>query len=454
MGMMPATSSWRSYPVACASLYVSGLVLLVLAGRSGWGVWWEEGEPPLTERTLQDDLPWSGAARVRQQQEHLARLGVARWHAAGYRGQGIRVAVLDAGFRGYRAALGRVLPARVQARSFRRDGDLEGRTSQHGVLCAEVIHVLAPAAELLLANWDPDRPESFLQALAWARQQQAHILSCSLIMPSWSDGEGGGPVHAALQRLLGSGTQPGDMLFFASAGNTAKRHWCGPFQPEAQGWHQWRPGCIRNHLFPWGEERLAVEVYGPAQAALQVFVYDAQNQELVGHSTVTPLLPGSAAGSAVVRFLPQPRHTYYLQVRAVQALPVAPRFHLTVLGANLEQTTPLGSVACPADGARVLAVGAVDAQGRRLEYSSCGPNSPHPKPDLVAEVPFPSRWRERPFTGTSAAAPQAAGLAAVLWSRYPHWSAHQVQAALRAAARDLGPPGHDWETGYGRIALP
>ena len=29
------------------------------------------------------------------------------------------------------------------------------------------------------------------------------------------------------------------------------------------------------------------------------------------------------------------------------------------------------------------------------------------KPDLVATVPFPSGWRTRPFSGTSAAAPQA-----------------------------------------------
>ena len=60
----------------------------------------------------------------------------------------------------------------------------------------------------------------------------------------------------------------------------------------------------------------------------------------------------------------------------------------------------------------------------------------------------------RPFTGTSAAAPQAAGLAALVWSRHPDWTAAQVQEALRTAARDLGPAGHDFETGYGLIHLP
>jgi subtilisin family serine protease len=102
----------------------------------------------------------------------------------------------------------------------------------------------------------------------------------------------------------------------------------------------------------------------------------------------------------------------------------------------------------------MVAVGAVDAAGRRLFYSSCGPNSRQPKPDLVAEVPFPSQWRARSFTGTSAAAPQAAGLAALWCSRHPGWTAAQVRSAMLAAACDLGPPGHDCETGFGRISLP
>src|SRR4051794_24761099 len=53
------------------------------------------------------------AARPKQ----LTQLGVDAWHAAGYRGQGVKVAVLDSGFRGYRDHLGKALPANVTARS-------------------------------------------------------------------------------------------------------------------------------------------------------------------------------------------------------------------------------------------------------------------------------------------------------------------------------------------------
>ena len=85
------------------------------------------------------------------------------------RGRGVKVAILDSGFRGYRAFLGRALPQHVSVRSFRKDGNLEARDSQHGIWCGAVMHTLAPEAELLLANWEGDSPESFLAAARWAR---------------------------------------------------------------------------------------------------------------------------------------------------------------------------------------------------------------------------------------------------------------------------------------------
>src|SRR5439155_4205012 len=129
-------------------------------------------------------------------------------------------------------------------------------------------------------------------------------------------------------------------------------------------------------------------------------------------------------------------------------------FHLVALGGTLSIVTSEGSIACPADGPEVIAVGAVTQDGQRLAYSSCGSASPILKPDLVAPVPFPTTVRSQAFTGTSAAAPQAAALAAVLWSRHPHWTAKQVRAGLVQFAHDVGRPGPDCETGYGMIALP
>jgi hypothetical protein len=401
------------------------------------------------EDTPTDVVVPSVAEPPRLRVQHVSRLGVGRWHAAGYRGHGLKIAVLDSGFRGYRDHLGQALPARVTARSFRHDGKLEAKDSQHGILCAEVIHALAPEAELLFANWEPDSSETFLQAVGWARRQGARILSCSIIMPSWSDGEGGGTVHAALARILGTGGDMGDLLCFACAGNTAQRHWTGPFHDNGDGFHAWQPGQTDNRLTPWGEDRVSVELCGQPGAGYEVSVYEDATSAEIGSCLVPS---GLDPCCAIVRFQPKKGHTYRVRVRLASGSPRP--FHLVALGASLESATARGSIPFPADGPAVLAVGAVNPEGQRIGYSSCGPNSPAPKPDLVAAVPFPSLWRSRPFSGTSAAAPQAAALAALWWSRHPDWTANQVRAALRTSARDLGPAGHDYETGYGLLRLP
>jgi len=264
-------------------------------------------------------------------------------------------------------------------------------------------------------------------------------------MPTWSDGEGGGVIHEGLTKLLGR-----DGLCFASAGNTAQRHWAGPFHDAGDGWHEWLPGRKDNGLLPWGSEPVSVELCWPAGTDYELTVWDATTDTEVGHSRPRH---GIERTCAVVPVNPEARHDYRVRVRRADG-EKAGSFHLVVLGGGLELRTAHGSIAFPADGPEVIAVGAVGADGRREPYSSCGPNSRQPKPDLVAVVPFPSQVRSRPFVGTSASAPQAAALAALLWSCRPEWSAGQVREALARSARDLLAPGHDEETGYGLIALP
>lgn len=404
-------------------------------------------QPPSTgENNAQEHLSLEAPALERKL--HLANLGVGRWHEQKQRGHGVKVAILDSGFRDYRRFLGKGLPRRLTTQSFRKDQNLEARDSQHGILCGEVVHAIAPEAELLFVNWEPDSSASFLDAVRWAKNQGATIMSCSLIMPSWSDGEGGGEVHRGLAPLLDG------VLFFASAGNTAQRHWCGLYSPDDDGWHRWRGDHNANTLTPWGKERVAVEFYGPTQSAFELSVINRVTGESIGR-TLLQTDATRSAGRAVVRFEPEADTAYEVKLRCVDS-PASKMeaFHVVVLGGTFEHATARGSIPFPGDGAQVLAVGAVDGRGERVTYSSCGPNSRLPKPDFMAMVPFPSLCREKPFAGTSAAAPQAAGLAALLWSTKQTWSAAQVAQALRASALDLGPPGHDHETGYGLIRLP
>jgi hypothetical protein len=378
---------------------------------------------------------------------HLALLGADRWQEVGYRGQNIKIAILDWGFRGYRDHLGGILPQKVIVHSYRDDGDLEARDSQHGILCAEVVHALAPDAEILLANWDQDQPERFLDAVRWALQQGARILTCSLIMPTWSDGEGGGLTHQKLARLLQSSDGRDELLCFASAGNTAQRHWTGGYRAGRDRWHEWQPGQTDNALTLWQTEQVSIEACWRPRADYAVAVVD----QATGQEIEYLLSKKRTQDCAIARFRPVAGHTYAVRLRLLEGQPGS--FHLVALGASLQYSTAGGSIPFPADGTSVIAVGAVSADGRRLYYSSCGAG-PRPKPELVAPVPFASLWRAQPFSGTSAAAPQAAALAALLWSRHPDWTAAHIRQALFASAHDVGTPGPDSETGYGMIALP
>lgn len=336
--------------------------------------------------------------------------------AAGYRGQGVKVAVLDQGFRGYRDQLGRALPARVTTCSFRADGDLEAKDSRHGVLCAEIIHTLAPDAEILLANWEPENPEAFVRAVRWTREQGARVISCSMIMPSWGDGDGGGRVHAALAAALGNG------LFFASAGNVARRNWGGEFSAGAAGFHEWVPGRIDNALTPYVTGAVTLELSAPEPSRFELLIVDPRTGETVARSEGRPL----------VRFAAALGQRLALRVRAESG---AGRFHVVASGADLEFDTEEDSVPFPGDGPEVVAVGAVDQTGRRLAYSACGHAG---KPDLAAAVPWPSAVRGGPFGGTSAAAPQAAALAALLWSAHGEWSGASVRSHLERRVLDGG----------------
>src|SRR5947207_362484 len=47
-----------------------------------------------------------------------------------------------------------------------------------------------------------------------------------------------------------------------------------------------------------------------------------------------------------------------------------------------------------------------------------------------------------------------AGLAALCLSLHSDWTPVQIRGEFQKSAKDLGPPGHDPETGYGLVQLP
>ncbi|MCJ7700101.1 MAG: S8 family serine peptidase [Anaerolineales bacterium] len=69
---------------------------------------------------------------------------------------------------------------------------------------------------------------------------------------------------------------------------------------------------------------------------------------------------------------------------------------------------------------------------------------------VSSEIVWPASGYEA-WGGTSMAAPHVSGVAALVWSAYPHLTNIEIRAALDATAFDLGDPGRDVYYGFGLV---
>ena len=67
----------------------------------------------------------------------------------------------------------------------------------------------------------------------------------------------------------------------------------------------------------------------------------------------------------------------------------------------------------------------------------------------VTIVNLASAWDH--FDGTSMATPHVSGVAALVWQKFPTFTAAQVESRLTSTATDLGTPGLDATFGFGLV---
>src|SRR3972149_1583583 len=142
-------------------------------------------------------------------------------HSLGFKGKGVKIAVLDLGFEGFPSKLGTELPGSVTNKSFRSDGDITGRGEVHGTAVAEIIYDVAPEAQLYLINFDTE--VEFANAVDYAINQNVDVISMSIgWFPGPYDGTG------LIDDIVNNATAKG-IVWVNSAGNYAQRHWEGNY---------------------------------------------------------------------------------------------------------------------------------------------------------------------------------------------------------------------------------
>ncbi len=384
------------------------------------------------------------AARIT---EGVALTGADKWHDAGITGQGVKVGIIDIGFAGYETLLGTTLPQKVTFRSFASEED----DDEHGTAVAEIVHAMAPDAELFLCPFDSQA--GFAQAVRYLTDEaKVQIIQMSF---GWHDSRGDGTGYT--QKQLDYARSKG-VLPIKSAGNEGDSHYTALFNPNSTGQHQFaanktrlkvsqEDGDILLYLIwdAWDTEKVDYNLYLEDERGTRV----AKSEN--AQSAKTPYERIAYSGKA--------KTNYYVVIEAKGTQP-AKRLDLfgkdTTVETIANGSTPATSISAPGDARSAFTVGATNVKDDKLEvYSSQGPTlDGRQKPDISAPTRVTTAiYKGRAFFGTSASTPHVSGAAALVFNAQPGATADQVQAFLVSAAKDVDLPGPESRTGAGRLAM-
>ena len=394
--------------------------------------------------------------------EEVAALNAAGYTASGFDGTGTKVAIIDLGFTGYAALLGNELPASVTTQD--SCGGALTTASEHGTAVAEIVHEVAPGAQLFLICIDSE--VTLASAEAYAKAQGIKIVSHSLGWFNTAKGDGTGALGSPDATVADA--RANGILWVNSAGNSAQIHWSGTYVDDGSGLNLFSVGTNVNQFTLTGGATACIELKWNAWPTTHLD-YDLGLYRMSDSTNVASSVIDQFGGTNI----PPTEEICYTNPGATANFGVAigrfdapssPRLDLFVLGAGgIQFQTAAGSISEPASSPNALAVGAVCFSGFGLEpYSSQGPNIAGViKPDIsgydsVSSLTYGafSGCGVSGFSGTSAAAPGIAGAAALLLQQTPGLTPALLQSKLESFAVDLGAAGKDNLFGSGREALP
>ena len=389
------------------------------------------------------------------------------WHAAGFTGEGVHVAVFDIQFQGWELRadeLGVVSTHDCFAHPS-CDPPIDGlrpRSSlelgAHGVACAEVVHDVAPGARLSLVR--VSGLTSLENAVDWSIREGVDVISMSLSFFNESFYDGTGPVNDLMDDLEAAG-----VLMVTSAGNSAGEHWAGDFvDADLDGWLDtpdprgipisWGSGIRRLNLV-WDE----FDACG--RSDLDVRVLDERGRVVGRAERPQRARADDCQPVERVDVTAAEEGWFFVQIHRTRGSG-ALRLDLTARGGSVEGGVPEGSITDPGNHPSVFTVGAARARGysdAALEgFSSRGPtHGGLPKPDVVGPNGLTTlTYGADGFFGTSASTPAVVGAIALLMSEDPRLGARGAAERLRDTAVRHGPT---WEApdpglGAGRVVLP
>lgn len=357
-------------------------------------------------------------------------------------GSGVKVAILDLGFEGYSDLVGTELPNGMITRSF-SEGGLEVN-GDHGTACAEIVHDVAPEAELYLVSMSTG--VDFLDAMDWLISQDVDVISFSVGFVNTGPGDGTDILCQKVDEAVSNG-----LLFVASSGNYAGGHYEGLFNdPDADNWHDFGEYESIELTAQAGDTivlHLSWAAPWPTNQDYDLVLYDYNFDYVDSSENIQDsYYPVESIYYSVVS-----SGNYYV---CIYDYSTTSSYSLELFSTNHDfndYQVPSSSIVSPAYGSGAFAVGATDWSDDSIHsYSSQGPtNDGRTKPDVVAPSGV-SNSVYGSFYGTSASCPHVAGVAALLLQD-KSLTVNQLKQALEASAVDLGSVGKDNVYGAGRV---
>ncbi|MEX2322678.1 MAG: S8 family serine peptidase [Acidimicrobiia bacterium] len=395
----------------------------------------------------------------------VSTIDADQWHAAGVTGAGVRVAVIDLGFQGYSTLLGSELPSSVHTASFGCGASVEN-LEDHGTAVAEIVHEVAPTAELyLLCIGGSDALSRLDEAVSYAVANGVDVINHSV---GWfNSGRGDGTGFLA---PIVTDARNGGILWVNSAGNHAQQHWMGNFSdPDTNNWHN----------FSGTDETIQFDLPtgGSVSARLRWDDWTISTNDFDLYLFRAPDFDNPVAGSeneqSPIGYFPvedfsytnnTSQGTFHLAIRRFDAA-TTPSMDL-FLSFNhsqpaIQHNVPARSITDPATSPIVMGVGAVCWSNDTIRsYSSRGPTiDGRIKPDLagpdgVSNATYGITQNcNGGFQGTSASSPHIAGAAALLRQAYPTATTEDLHQIIITLTRDAGVAGDDNDYGAGILSL-
>ena len=451
-------------------------------------------EGVISIRTIIPPQPAQGAVVS----EGVAAHGVPPWHAAGLKGQGVKIGVIDlgdpggGGFDGFSSLMGTELPTTVVARCYTdirvftsNRADCEVGEEKHGTAVTEAAFDIAPQATYYIAN--PLTPGDLATAVDWMIAHDVDVINYSVRWLWDGPGDGTTPFSDSPLRAVDTAVAAG-ITWVNAAGNEAQATWYGDFaDTDGDGFHNFDGDLECNELeveslfsvitaqLRWNDS------WGGATRDVDLQLYEVLSSGVLERVDSFLLIGGEdyqTGGSGhvpleILEYFFVPVGTYCLAVRSITG--AAPNWIQLQLWSEQEllHHTSGGSIGNPAESANtgLLAVGATgrnDSIDNPFDTSIIEPFSsqgPTPdgriKPDIVGADggrTVSNRSARNPdgiFLGTSQASPHVAGLAALVKQQFPGYTPQQIAQYLKDYADPRGDvPNYTWGYGFAKLPAP